>query len=182
MYTGPIPCNSLENPLNLLTFCVLVLKNGFTVTGESACASPENFDAEVGRKVARQNAVNKIWPLLGYALKDRLHRRAVFDAEPKTGQPPVDNAHVAPGCELFVATSISFDEFVQYGRDNGTNIVNGMPWSFSYKGNPVTHENDQRYIVGIYPHQVNFTPDHVLVIGADGKPSLQPVALKGGAA
>lgn len=58
--------------LELLTFCVLVLKNGFTVTGESACASPENFDAELGRKIARQNAVNKMWPLLGYALKERL--------------------------------------------------------------------------------------------------------------
>jgi hypothetical protein len=58
--------------LRLLTFCVLVLRNGFTVTGESACASPENFDAEIGRKIARQNAVNKIWPLMGYALKERL--------------------------------------------------------------------------------------------------------------
>ena len=58
--------------LALLTFCVLVLKNGFTVTGESACASPENFDAELGRKIARQNAVQKIWPLMGYALKERL--------------------------------------------------------------------------------------------------------------
>jgi len=57
----------------LLTFCVLTLRNGFTVTGESACASPENFDAELGRKIARQNAVNKIWPLMGYALKQRLH-------------------------------------------------------------------------------------------------------------
>lgn len=55
--------------LDLLTFCVLVLKNGFTVTGESACASPENFDAEIGRKIARQNAVQKIWPLMGYKLK-----------------------------------------------------------------------------------------------------------------
>jgi Phage protein (N4 Gp49/phage Sf6 gene 66) family len=63
-----------QNPreLDLLTFCVLVLKNGFTVTGESACASPENFDAEIGRKVARANAVNKIWPLLGYELKTKL--------------------------------------------------------------------------------------------------------------
>ncbi len=60
------------SPLRLLTFCVLVLRNGFTVTGESACASPENFDAEIGRKIARQNAVNKVWPLMGYALKDRL--------------------------------------------------------------------------------------------------------------
>jgi hypothetical protein len=58
--------------LELLTFCVLVLRNGFTVTGESACASPENFDAEVGRKVARTNAVNKIWPLMGYELKSKL--------------------------------------------------------------------------------------------------------------
>ena len=59
--------------LDFLTFCVLVLRNGFTVTGESACASPENFDAELGRKIARQNAVNKIWPLMGYELKQRLH-------------------------------------------------------------------------------------------------------------
>lgn len=60
-------------PLDLLTFAVLVLRNGFTVTGESACASPENFDAEVGRKVARQAAINKMWPLLGYALRSKLH-------------------------------------------------------------------------------------------------------------
>lgn len=58
--------------LELLTFCVLVLRNGFTVTGESACASPENFDAEIGRKIARQNAVAKVWPLMGYELKSRL--------------------------------------------------------------------------------------------------------------
>lgn len=61
-----------DSPLHLLTFCVLVLRNGFTVTGESACASPENFDADLGRKIARQSAVQKIWPLMGYALKDRL--------------------------------------------------------------------------------------------------------------
>lgn len=59
--------------LGLLTFCVLVLRNGFTVTGESACASPENFDAEIGRKVALENAKQKIWPLMGYALKQELH-------------------------------------------------------------------------------------------------------------
>ena len=58
--------------LSLLTFCVLVLRNGFTVTGESACASPENFDAEICRKIARQNAAQKIWPLMGYALKQSL--------------------------------------------------------------------------------------------------------------
>ncbi len=62
-----------HSELALLTFCVLRLKNGFTVTGESACASPENLDAEIGRKIARQNAEQKIWPLMGYELKQRLH-------------------------------------------------------------------------------------------------------------
>ena len=49
-----------------------MLRNSLTVTGESACASPENFDAELGRKIARQNAISKVWPLMGYALKERL--------------------------------------------------------------------------------------------------------------
>lgn len=61
-----------SSSLELLTFCVLVLRNGFTVTGESACASPENFDAEIGRKIARANAVQKIWPLMGYELRSKL--------------------------------------------------------------------------------------------------------------
>ena len=65
---------SYQVELDLLTFCVLILRNGFTVTGESACASPENFDAELGRKIARSNAVQKIWPLMGYELKQRLHQ------------------------------------------------------------------------------------------------------------
>ena len=67
---------TLHSPaqLELLTFCVLVLRNGFTVTGESACASPENFDAEIGRKIARSNAVQKIWMLEGYLLKERLYQ------------------------------------------------------------------------------------------------------------
>lgn len=69
---GTASPEALKPSLNLLTFCVLVLRNGFTVTGESACASPENFDAEVGRKIARKNAVEKCWPLMGYALKERL--------------------------------------------------------------------------------------------------------------
>lgn len=55
-----------------LTVCCLTLKNGFTVTGESACASPDNFDAELGRKIARENARNKIWMLEGYLLKQKL--------------------------------------------------------------------------------------------------------------
>lgn len=87
----PLTVEVLNQPLGLLTFCVLVLRNGFTVTGESACASPENFDAETGRKIARENAVNKIWMLEGYLLKARLSNTP----------PPIDNDHVAPGCEKF---------------------------------------------------------------------------------
>ena len=71
----------VNDSLRLLTFCVLVLRNGFTVTGESACASPENFDAELGRKIARQNAIQKLWPLMGYELKERLHLAAIAKAE-----------------------------------------------------------------------------------------------------
>ena len=68
--------------LGLLTFCVLVLRNGFTVTGESACASPENFNAEIGRKIARQNAVAKVWPLMGYELRSTLSAAGALIADP----------------------------------------------------------------------------------------------------
>lgn len=59
-------------PGSQLTVCCLTLKNGFTVIGESACASPANFDAELGRKIARAKATNQIWPLLGFRLRDKL--------------------------------------------------------------------------------------------------------------
>lgn len=72
VHQGTPPNDLNAAALPLLTFCVLVLRNGFTVTGESACASPENFDEEIGRKIARQNAVNKIWPLLGFSLRDAI--------------------------------------------------------------------------------------------------------------
>lgn len=57
----------------VLTICILTLRNGFTVTGESAPASRENFDAELGQTIARRNAREKIWPLEGYLLKQRLY-------------------------------------------------------------------------------------------------------------
>jgi len=61
---------------DVLTVCVLTLRNGFTVIGESACASPENYDREIGEKVARGVAVEKIWPLEGYLLKQKLYEAA----------------------------------------------------------------------------------------------------------
>lgn len=61
-------------PGTTVTIALLTLKNGYHVTGESACASPENFNAEIGRMIAHDNAANKIWALEGYLLKDKLFR------------------------------------------------------------------------------------------------------------
>jgi Phage protein (N4 Gp49/phage Sf6 gene 66) family len=59
-------------PLQCLTICVLTLKNGYTLVGKSACASPENFDLEIGGKIAREDARKQIWALEGYLLKSKL--------------------------------------------------------------------------------------------------------------
>lgn len=59
-------------PGTTMTVCALSLRNGYIVTGESAAASPENFDKEIGRKIARDNARNKIWALEGYLLREKL--------------------------------------------------------------------------------------------------------------
>lgn len=59
-------------PGTTVTVACLTLRNGFTVTGESACADPANFNAELGAKIARDNARDKLWPLLGFRLRDRL--------------------------------------------------------------------------------------------------------------
>lgn len=58
-------------PGSQLTVCCLTLKNGFTVTGESACVSPENFNKELGEKIAYGKARDKIWVLEGYLLRER---------------------------------------------------------------------------------------------------------------
>lgn len=64
-------------PNTVFTVCLLTLKNGFQVIGESACASPENFNAELGQKIARENARNKVWALEGYLLKETLYRNTL---------------------------------------------------------------------------------------------------------
>lgn len=63
-------------PGTTTTVCCLKLRNGFTVVGESACASPENFNEELGRDMAREDARKKIWALEGYLLKQQLHQKA----------------------------------------------------------------------------------------------------------
>ena len=61
-------------PGGVLTICVLTLQNGFTVTGESACASPANFDEGLGQRFARERAVEKVWSVEGYLLRERLYQ------------------------------------------------------------------------------------------------------------
>ena len=78
---------------HLLTLCILVLKNGFTIVGESACASPENYDAEIGRRLAYADAKKKVWPLMGYALRDHL----IYGGQSYWAQPAKEHVFWRPG-------------------------------------------------------------------------------------
>ena len=62
------------NPSSIphLTICVLVLENGFSLVGKSAPADPDNFNAELGKKFAKEDAVRQMWPLEAYALRERM--------------------------------------------------------------------------------------------------------------
>lgn len=66
-------------PGTTLTVCCLHLRNGFTVTGESAAASPENFNQEIGQQIAKRNARDKIWSLEGYLLRERLYQESLLE-------------------------------------------------------------------------------------------------------
>ena len=88
-FTGEQACLSLGMPtgnraLSVLSICILVLKNGYTVVGTSAPASPANFDVALGRKFAYENATRQLWPLMGFCLRDRLAKAAV--ASPETAE------------------------------------------------------------------------------------------------
>ena len=72
---------------------------------------------------------------------------------------------------------ICFEDFVQYGLDNSDNVVNGVPWSFSFHGYPVTHENDITYLISSKSGCVVFTPSDVLVIESNGDVYAQNIEL-----
>lgn len=59
-----------------VTICMVTMKNGWMLVGMSAPASPENFDAAHGRKLAYDRCIMQIWPLMGYMLKEQLHHGA----------------------------------------------------------------------------------------------------------
>lgn len=137
------------NPLHLLTFCVLVLKNGFTVTGESACASPENFNAEIGRQIARSNAVSKVWPLLGFRLRDQLH------AAPMQRVAPAGYAHYVGTKEVF-ATPMTRAAYIEYrGWELPANENGGdAGWLVEYVDGG--RANDSRHV-----GYISWSPDDV---------------------
>lgn len=74
---GSVPDNAKS--LEVLSICLLVTRNGFTVVGKSAPASPENYDRDLGARFAYEDAFRQLWPLMGYALRDRLWRDS-YDA------------------------------------------------------------------------------------------------------
>lgn len=74
----------INSPLDNLTICLLVMRNGFTIIGKSAPASPENFDEEKGRRFAYEDAIKQLWPLEGYALRERLS--SAFDPDKRSAR------------------------------------------------------------------------------------------------
>lgn len=68
-----------------------------------------------------------------------------------------------------IIEAITFHELVEYGRNNGGNIVNDMPWSFNYEGHPITHENDECYLIPTLEGDMKMTPSHMLITGVNGE-------------
>lgn len=68
-----------------------------------------------------------------------------------------------------VIEAITFNELVEHGKWNGGNLVNGMPWSFSYHGHPITHENDECYLIVTLEGTMKFVPGDMLITGVKGE-------------
>lgn len=71
-YAGDVEVPAVITQLGVLSICVLVMSNGFTIVGKSAPASPANFNAEFGKKLAFEDCIRQLWPLMGFSLRDRL--------------------------------------------------------------------------------------------------------------
>lgn len=68
-----------------------------------------------------------------------------------------------------VIEAITFDELVEHGKTHGGNIVNGMPWSFTYQGHAITHENDGCYLTPTLEGIMQFTRQDMLITGVNGE-------------
>lgn len=90
-----VPMDAVDQ-LKVMTICTAILKNGWIVLGTTAPASPDNFDAEIGRKLAYENVIKQVWPLLGFNLRTHLaigeedrrtrHRDQDYDDEHGAGR------------------------------------------------------------------------------------------------
>jgi hypothetical protein len=93
---APQSRHDYPDALDRLSFYILVMRNGYTVVGHSACVSHDNFDADLGRKISRQHAIDQCWALFGFSLADQLFNErqveiratAFFKANPPTQQVP----------------------------------------------------------------------------------------------
>lgn len=68
---------SFHKLTDVLIVCVLTLQNGFELVGESSCVDPSNYNQQIGENIAFTNARDKIWPLAGYALKQKLYEESL---------------------------------------------------------------------------------------------------------
>lgn len=68
-----------------------------------------------------------------------------------------------------VVEAITFDELVEYGKAAGANIVNGVPWSFNYHGHPITHEDDECYLIPTLEGTMRMSPGDMLITGVAGE-------------
>jgi len=123
---------------------------------------------------ARANEMLSVGIHLNLSQHYDLVRQGAAGAEAAEHIRDLDNFERKPGARQFrkkpvVVEAITFDELVQHGIDNGANIVGGMPWSFSYKGHPITHENNTCYIVPTLEGSMRFTPDDMLITGVKGE-------------
>jgi hypothetical protein len=106
-----------------LTICVLTLKNGFKVTGERAAADPDNFNEELGRKIAKDKALAEIRPLAGFLLRDTLH---------KGERPPVMTCKVVLGSRSHAFAPAPLKD----GRPPGRHTE--QPYSYESRGKTVS--------------------------------------------
>lgn len=83
-----MPAGGPKDPLDVLTICVLVLDNGWTLLGKSAPASVENFDRDKGQQFAYEDALKQLWPLEGYLLRENLHCREIISEKTKVLDEP----------------------------------------------------------------------------------------------
>ena len=68
-----------------------------------------------------------------------------------------------------VIEAITFNELIQYGKENGGNIVEGMPWSFKINGYPITHCSNEKYLITTLEGDHYMTPNDMLIIGIKGE-------------